>query len=95
MKSNIDPATLTIPEIILPEREAAAWDAIQEATRNRIINHVRLHAVVKSLECYNVLIITAGPKPSSKAKVLGANLTSMADIKDLALRTEHLEEEKK
>jgi hypothetical protein len=55
LKSNIDPTALTIPEIILPENEAAAWEAIQEATRNRIISHVRLHAVAKSLECYNVL----------------------------------------
>ena len=86
---------LKILEIILPEREAAAWEAIQEATRNRIINHVRLHAVAKALECYNVLIITAGLKPSLKAKGLGANLTNMAEIKDLALRTEQLEEEKK
>jgi hypothetical protein len=35
-----------------------------------------------------VLIITAGLKPSS-------NLTGMAEIKDLALKTEQLEEEKK
>jgi hypothetical protein len=95
LKSNIDPTALTIPEIILPENKAEAWEAIQEATRNRIINHVRLHAVSKSLECYNVLIITAGLKPSLKAKILGANLTGMADIKDLALKTEQLEEEKK
>jgi hypothetical protein len=95
LKSNIDPAALTIPEIILPEYEAAAWEAIQEGTRNRIITHVRLHAVAKSLECYNVLIITAGLKPSLKAKVLGAKLTGMADIKDLTLRTEQLEEERK
>jgi hypothetical protein len=87
LKSNIDPTTLTIPEIILP--------AIQEGTRNRIITHVRLHAVAKSLECYNVLIITAGLKPSLKAKILGANLTGMADFKDLALKTEQLEGEKK
>jgi hypothetical protein len=38
--SNIDPTALTIPEIILPENEAAAWEAIQEATRNRIIKHI-------------------------------------------------------
>jgi hypothetical protein len=95
LKSNIDPTTLTIPEIILPGNKAAAWEAIQEGTRNRIITHIRLHAVAKSLECYNVLIITAGLKPSLKAKILGANLTGMADFKDLALKTEQLEGEKK
>ena len=42
-----------------------------------------------------MLIIKAGLKPSIKAKVLGANLTGMADIKNLALKTEQLEEEKK
>jgi hypothetical protein len=81
LKSNKDPTALTILEIILPENEAKAWEAIQEA-------------VSKPLECYNVLIITAGLKPSLKAEVLGANLTGMADIKDLALKTEQLEEEK-
>ena len=95
LKSNINPATLVIPAIILPDAEAVAWEAIHENTRNGIINHVRLHSVAKSLECYNVLIITAGLKPSIKTKVLGANLTGMAEIKDLALKTEQLEEEKK
>jgi hypothetical protein len=42
-----------------------------------------------------VLIITAGLKPSIKTKALSANLTGMAEIKDLALKTERLEEEKK
>jgi hypothetical protein len=95
LKSNIDPTMLTIPEIILPDAEAAAWEAIHENTRNGIIHHVQLHSVAKSLECYNVLIITAGLKPSLKAKILGADLTRMAEIKDLALKTEQLEEEKK
>jgi hypothetical protein len=79
----------------LPDNEAAAWEAIQEVKRNRLINHVQLHAVAKALECYNVLIITAGLIPSQKAKVFWANLTNMAEIKDLALRTEQLEEDEK
>jgi hypothetical protein len=41
------------------------------------------------------LIITAGLKPYIEQIVLGANLTGMADIKDLALKTEQLEEENK
>ncbi len=45
LKSNINPATLTIPEIILPDAEAAAWEAIHANTRNGIINHIRLLAV--------------------------------------------------
>jgi hypothetical protein len=94
LKTNIDPNILHIPEIILPDAEAAAWEDIAEASRNRIINHVRLHAVAKALECYNVLIITAGLKPSLKAKILGADLNNMAEIKDLALRTEKLEKER-
>jgi hypothetical protein len=95
LKSKVDPTTLTIPEIILPDNQAAAWEAIYENTRKGIIHHVGFHSVAKSLECYNVLIITAGLKPSLKAKILGANLTRMAEIKDLALKTEQLEEEKK
>ena len=94
LKTNIDPNVLDIPEIQLADDEAQAWEDIPNATRNRIINHVRLHSVAKSLECYNVLIITAGLKPSLKAKVLGSNLNNMAEIKDLALRTEKLEKEK-
>ena len=94
LKTNIDPNVLNIPEIMLPDNEAQAWEDIPAASRNRIINHVRLHSVAKALECYNVLIITAGLKPSLKAKVLGANLNNMAEIKDLALRTEKLEKEK-
>ena len=95
LKSNIDPTLLPVPEIILPDAAAAAWEDIHVNTRNMIINHVRLHSVANALECYNVLIITAGLKPSLKAKILGANLTRMAEIKDLALKTEQLEEERK
>jgi hypothetical protein len=73
---------LTIPEIIWPGNEAQAWEAIQEVMRSRLITHVRLHVVAKALECYHVLIITAGLKPFLKAKILGADLTNMADIKD-------------
>ena len=41
------------------------------------------------------MILTAGFKPNIKAKVLGANLRALADIKDLAMKTETLENEKK
>jgi hypothetical protein len=34
-------------------------------------------------------------KPSIKAKIMGANLTLLAEIKDLALKSERLEREKK
>ena len=95
LKSNIDPTLLPVPEIILPDAAAAAWEDIHVNTRNLIINHVRLHSVANALECYNVLIITAGLKPSIKAKILGSGLTRMAEIKDLALKTEQLEEERK
>jgi hypothetical protein len=41
------------------------------------------------------MILTAGFKPSIKAKILGANLTVLTDIKDLALKTKTLEGKKK
>jgi hypothetical protein len=39
------------------------------------------------------MILTAGFKASIKAKIMGAHLTVLADIKDLALKTETLEGE--
>jgi hypothetical protein len=41
------------------------------------------------------MILTSGFKPSIRAKILGENLTVLADIKDLALKIETLEGEKK
>ena len=40
LKTNIDPNVLNIPEIMLPDNEAQAWEDIAAASRNRIINHV-------------------------------------------------------
>jgi hypothetical protein len=56
---------------------------------------VRIHASSRSYEQYNAMILTAGFKPSIKAKISRANLKMLADIKDLALTTETLEGEKK
>jgi hypothetical protein len=39
--------------------------------------------------------LTAGFKPSIKMKITGASLTVLSEIKDLALKTETLEGEKK
>jgi hypothetical protein len=41
------------------------------------------------------MILTARFKLPIKAKILGASLTVLAEIKDLALKTETLEGEKK
>jgi hypothetical protein len=53
------------------------------------------HTASRSCEQYNTMILTAGFKPSIKAKIMGANLTVLAQIKALALKTETLEGEKK
>jgi hypothetical protein len=49
----------------------------------------------RSFEKYNAMILTAGFMPSIKPKILGANLTVLAEIKDLTLKTETLAGEKK
>jgi hypothetical protein len=62
--------------------------------RTTVINHVRAQASSLSCKQYNAFILTACFKPSIKTKIMGANLTILADIKDLALKTETLEIEK-
>jgi hypothetical protein len=79
---------------VLPQAEADVWNAVNIQIRNKIINHVRAQASARSCEQYNAIILTAGFKPSIKTKIMGANLTVLADIKDLALKTETLEIEK-
>jgi hypothetical protein len=95
LKSNIDPALIEIPDVVLPADEAAIWTAIHANIRNAVVNHVRAHASARSCEQYNAIILTAGFKPSIKTKIMGANLHVLADIKDLALKTETLEIEKR
>ena len=95
LKSNIDPALIEIPDVVLPQADAAIWTGVNVDIRNRVINHVRAHASARSCEQYNAIILTAGFKPSIKTKIMGANLTVLADIKDLALKTETLELEKR
>jgi hypothetical protein len=46
-------------------------------------------------EQFNGMILTARFKPSIKAKILRANLTTLTDIKVSALKTKTLEGEKK
>jgi hypothetical protein len=41
------------------------------------------------------MILTSGFKPSIKAKILGANLEILPDIKDMALKTQTWEGENK
>jgi hypothetical protein len=60
-----------------------------------VINHVRTHTASSSCEEYNAIILSAGFKPSIKTQIMGANLTLLSEIKDLALKTETLEGEKK
>ena len=95
LKSNIDPALIVIQDVVLPQDEADVWNGVNIQIRNRIINHVRAQASARSCEQYNAIILTAGFKPSIKTKIMGANLTVLADIKDLALKTEPLEIEKR
>ncbi len=81
--------------MVLPEDEAAIWTAVNVNIQNRVINHVRAQTSARSCEQYNAIILTAGFKPSIETKIMGANLTVLADIKDLALKTETLEIKKK
>jgi hypothetical protein len=95
LKSNIDPALIEIQDVVLPANEAEIWTAVHPNIRNIVINHIRAQASARICEQYNAIILTAGFKPSIRTKIMGANLTVLADIKDLALKTETLEIEKK
>ncbi len=95
LKLNIDPALIEIQDVVLPADETAIWTAVHPNIRNTVINHVRAQASARSCEQYNAIILTAGFKPSIKTKIMGANLTVLADIKDLALKTETMEIEKR
>jgi hypothetical protein len=46
--------------------------------------HVRLHAAPRSCKQYNTMILITGFKPSKISKIMGANLTVLADIKNSA-----------
>jgi hypothetical protein len=95
LKSNINPALIDIQDVELPANEAELWNALPAHVRATVINHVRAPAAARNCEQYNAIILTAGYKPSIKTKIMGANLTILADIKDLALKTEMLEIEKR
>ena len=95
LKENINPADLEIPNVVLPNAIAEQWTGLDQEVRDFVVNHVRLHASARTCENYNAMILTAGFKPSIKTKILGAGLIVLADIKNLALKTETLELEKK
>jgi hypothetical protein len=86
LKSNIDPNLIEIQDVVLPGNEAELWTALPANVKTIVINPVRAQAAARSCEQYNVIILTAGFKPSIKTKIMGANLTVLADIKDLALK---------
>jgi hypothetical protein len=95
LKTNIDPNLIEIPDVVLPADMAQQWTALPEQVRTTVISHGRTDTASRSCEQYNAIILTVGFKPSIKIKIMGANLTVFADIKDLALKTETLEGEKK
>ncbi len=80
LKSNIAPDLIEIPDVVLPGDMAEQWTALPQVVRNTVTNHVRTHAASRSCEQYNAMILTAGFKPSIKAKIIGANLTVLAQI---------------
>jgi hypothetical protein len=95
LKTNIDPNLIEIPDVVLPADMAQQWTALPAEVRTTVINHTSTHAAAGSCEQYNAIILTAGFNPSIKTKIMGANLTGLADIKDRALKTETLEIEKR
>jgi hypothetical protein len=74
---------------------AIQWTALPQEVRDTVINHVRTHAASRSCLQYNAIILTAGFKPLINAKIMGTNLTVLADIKNLGLKSETLEGEKR
>jgi hypothetical protein len=95
LKTNIDLNLIKILDVVLPADMAQQWTALPKQIRTTGINHVRTHTASRSCEQYNAIILTAGFKPSIKTKNMWANLAVLEDIKDLALKTETLEGEKK
>jgi hypothetical protein len=95
LKTNIDPNQIKIPDVVLLADLAKQWTALPKLIWTTVINHYRRHTASRSCEQYNAIILTAGFKPSIKTKIMGANLTVLADIKDLVLNMETLEGEKK
>ena len=89
LKTNIDPNLIKIQDVVLPADIAQQWTALPEQIRTTVINHVRTHTASRSCEQYNAIILTAGFKPSIKTKIMGANPTVLAEIKDLALKLKH------
>ena len=95
LKSNVDVNIINIPAAVLPEEGAAAWVELGQEVQNLVVNHVRTHAAASALEQYNAMFLIAGFKPAIKTKIMSADIRGLADIKNLALKTEALEMEKK
>jgi hypothetical protein len=74
----IDSTVIDIPDEVLLAQMAAQWTNLNQEVRDKVIIHVRLHAASRSCEQYNAMILTTEFKPSIKAKIMGANLTSLA-----------------
>jgi hypothetical protein len=50
---------------------AVQWIALPQEVRITVINHVRKQTAFRSCEQNNAIILTAGFKPSIKAKIMG------------------------
>jgi hypothetical protein len=86
LKTNIDPNLINIPDVMLPADMGEIWTALPAPIRTTGINHIRTHTASRTCEQYNAIILTARFKPSIKTKIMRANLTILADIKDLAFK---------
>jgi hypothetical protein len=71
------------------------WITLNQGERDMVINHVRLHAVSRSCEHYNSMILTAKFKPFIKAKIMRANQTVLCKNKELALQQRLWKEKRK
>jgi hypothetical protein len=47
LKSNIDPAKIDIPVVVLPAEMSAKWKNLNQEVRDTVINHVRPHAAYR------------------------------------------------
>jgi hypothetical protein len=93
-KAKIRQMELVIPDFLLPVGQVEAFQALPQNTKDALNIHMRTHVAAQTLNQVSVLLITAGLKPSLRMEILKRENLNLAQIKDLALKYENLQQEK-
>ena len=86
--------TLVIPDFQLPADQITAFTALPQATKDALNIHIRTLAAAQTLNQVACILITAGLKPNLRMEILKRENSTLAPIKDLALKYENLQSEK-